>query len=83
MKQRCVNEFLHVENITPTDIHRCLLNVYGNQTVDVNSIRQWVVCFSSGDSESDSPLLVHIFRSAACRLLFMDGEMWSSWWSLC
>jgi len=27
MKQRCVNEFLHVQKIALIDIHGCLLNV--------------------------------------------------------
>ena len=30
MKQRCVIEFLHAEKIAPNDIHRSLLNVYGD-----------------------------------------------------
>jgi hypothetical protein len=30
MKQRCVTELLHAENIAPKDIHRRLLNVYGD-----------------------------------------------------
>jgi len=56
MKQRCVIEFLHVEKIAPYDIHRCLLNVYGDQTVDVSTVRRWVVRFSSGDSDvKDKP----------------------------
>jgi len=51
MKQRCVIEFFHVEKFAPNDIHRSLLNVYGDQTVDVSTVRQWVACFSSGDSD--------------------------------
>jgi len=39
MKQRCITEFLHVEKIAPNDIHRCLLNVYGDQTLDVSTVR--------------------------------------------
>jgi len=39
MKQRYGTEFLHEEKMASTDIHRCLLNVYGNQTVDV-TLRQ-------------------------------------------
>ena len=35
-KQRCGIEFLHVEKMAPTDIHLCLLNVYGDQTVGVS-----------------------------------------------
>jgi hypothetical protein len=50
-KQRCGFEFLHVEKIPPVDIHRRLLNVYGNQSADVSTVRQLVVCFSSGDSD--------------------------------
>jgi len=39
MKQRCVTEFLHAQKIAPNDIHRRLLNVYGDQTVDVSTVR--------------------------------------------
>jgi len=56
MKQRCVIEFLHAEKIAPNDIHRRLLNVYGDQTVDVSTVRRWVACFSSGNSDvKDKP----------------------------
>ena len=55
MKQRCVTEFLHAEKIAPNDIHRCLL-VYGDQTVDVSTVRRWVARFNSGDSDvKDKP----------------------------
>ena len=53
MKQRRVIEFLHAEKIAPNDIHRRLLNVYGDQTVDVSTGGGW---FSSGDSDvKDKP----------------------------
>ena len=56
MKKRCVSEFLHAEKIAPSDIHRRLLNVYGDQTVDVSTVRRWVARFSSGDSDvKDKP----------------------------
>ena len=42
MKQNCVIEFLHVEKLAPTDIHWRLLNVYEDQTVDVNTVR-WCI----------------------------------------
>ena len=55
MKQRCVTEFLHAEKIPPNDIRRCLL-VYGDQTVDVSTVRRWVARFSSGVSDvKDKP----------------------------
>jgi len=56
MKQRCVIEFLHAQKIAPNDIHRRLLNVYGDQTVDVGTVRRWVARFSIGDSDvKDKP----------------------------
>ena len=56
VKQRCVHEFLHVEKIAPNDIHRRLLNIYGDQTVDAGTVRRWVARFSSGDSDTkDKP----------------------------
>ena len=39
MKQKCVTEFLHVGKMAPTDIHRSLLNVYGDKTVDVSRVK--------------------------------------------
>ena len=36
--------------MSPIDIHCCLLNVYGEQTVDVHTVRWWVVHFSTDDS---------------------------------
>jgi len=40
----------------------------------LSTMRQWVVCFSSGDVDSGSHLLMQTFRSTACRLLFITGE---------
>jgi len=68
MKQKCAIEFLHVEKNSATDIHQCLLNIYGDQTVAVITVSWWVVCFSSGDCNSQLPPLVQIFISTACRL---------------
>ena len=55
MKQRCVIEFIHVEKMALADIHQCFLNSYGNQTVDVSIVRQWVVGFSTGNIMKDKP----------------------------
>ena len=52
MKQRCGIVFLYVEKIAPTDIYQCLLNISGDQTMDVSTVRWWVVCFSKGDTGS-------------------------------
>jgi len=74
MKQWCVFEFFHAEEIASIDIYQCLLNVYGDQTVDVSTVRQWVIHFSSGDIDSRSSLWVQFFTSVACRFLFMTNE---------
>ena len=58
MKQRCGNEFLHAETIAPIDFHLHLLSIYGDHTVDVSTVRQWVVHFNSN---TETPLLVQIF----------------------
>ena len=42
------------KKMVPTDIHQCLLNVCGEQTVDVSTVRCWVVCFSSDNCDSGS-----------------------------
>jgi len=39
MKQRYGIELLHVEKIAPIDIHQCLLNVYGDQTVNASPVK--------------------------------------------
>lgn len=50
IKQRCGTELLHA------DIRRCLLNVYGHQTLHMSTVRRWLVCFSSNDSNmKDKP----------------------------
>ena len=79
-KQRFVIEFLHAEKMAPTDIRQCLLNIHGDQTVDVSTVRQWVVCFSS-DNNSGSPPLVPILMSNASSCLLTKMDSW--WWWLC
>lgn len=58
VNQRGATEFLHEEKITPIDIHRCLLNICEDQSVDVCTVREWVTHFSSDDG--GSPPLVQI-----------------------
>ena len=47
MKQRGVIEIFHAEKMATIDIHWFLLNVYGDWTLDVSTVSQWVL-FSSG-----------------------------------
>jgi hypothetical protein len=45
VKQWRVNDFLHEEKIAPAHIHRHLLNVYRDKTMDVRTVRWWVARF--------------------------------------
>ena len=45
-----------------------------DQGVNVSTVRVWIVCFSSDDSNSGPPLLVQIIMNTACKLLFIAGE---------
>ena len=63
-----------MEKIALPNLHQCLLNVYGDLTVDMSTVKRGVVHFSSGDSDSGSPLLVQISTSVAGRFLFITGE---------
>jgi len=73
MKKKCVTEFQHVEKTEPTDIHQCFLNIYGDQAVDVSTVRLWMVSFSSGDGDSRSPPMVQISMSGM-QLLLIAGK---------
>ena len=61
-----------MEKKAPIDIYRCLLHMYGHQTVELNTVMWWVMHFSSDNCRS-SPLLQTIV-SVACRRLFITGE---------
>jgi len=41
-KQRAVIEFLNAEKVPPIKIHRRIQAVYGDQCVDVSTVRRWV-----------------------------------------
>jgi len=41
-KQRAVIEFLTTEKVPPIEIHRRMQAVYGDQCVDVSTVRRWV-----------------------------------------
>ena len=64
MKQRCGTEFLH-----GTPWH--LLNGYGDQPVDVSTVRCWEVQFNS---DSATLPLVQTAARAAHRFLFTAGQ---------
>ena len=41
-KQLAVIEFLTAEKVPPVEIHRQIQAIYGDQCVDVSTIRRWV-----------------------------------------
>jgi hypothetical protein len=48
-KQRVVIEFLTAEKVPPIEIHRRMQAVYGDQCVDVGTVRRWVRRFKDGE----------------------------------
>jgi len=52
LKQRAVIEFLTTEKVPPFEIHRRMQAVYGDQCVDVSTVRHWVRGFKDGDLEA-------------------------------
>jgi len=48
-KQRAVIEFLTAEKIPPNEIHRRMQAIYGEQSVDVSTVRRWVRQFKDGE----------------------------------
>jgi len=48
-KQRAVIEFLTVEKVPPIEIHRRMQAVYGDQRLDVSTVRRWVRRFKDGE----------------------------------
>ena len=48
-KQRAVIEFLTEEKVPPIEIHRRMQAVYGDQCVDVSTVRSWVRRFKVGE----------------------------------
>jgi hypothetical protein len=50
-RQRVVIEFLNVEGSIPIETHRHLTSVYGEDAVDVSSVRRWNRCFKGGERD--------------------------------
>ena len=68
LKQRAVIEFLTAEGVNPTDIHRRLEVVYGDETVDRSTVNRWVIRFRTAEvgkaSIGDEP---RTGRPVSCR----------------
>jgi len=65
-----------------THWHWRLLNVYGDQSVDVSTVRWWVVHFSSDGNASGSFHWCR-FTRMGYRFLSITAKMHSQWWWLC
>ena len=48
-KQRAVIDLLTAEKVPPIEIHRRMQAVYGDQCVDVSTVRRWVRRFKDGE----------------------------------
>ena len=43
--------FLQAENVTPSEIHRRLVSVYGAQVMNAASVRKWCTRFTNGRTD--------------------------------
>jgi saccharopine dehydrogenase-like NADP-dependent oxidoreductase len=50
-KERAVIEFLSAEKVPPIEIHRRMQAIYGDQCVDVSTVRRCVRRFKDGELE--------------------------------
>ena len=48
-KQRAVIEFLTAVKVPPIEIRRIMQAIYGDQCVDVSTVRRWVMRFKDGE----------------------------------
>jgi len=94
-EKRCKIEFLYVEKAAPTDIHQCLLKVYGDQTADGSTVRWRVVHFSNCNSEVNDQIpdshaqlshlqmksvsIVHPHESVAYDQGIVSSTFWKHW----
>jgi len=54
ISKRGVSEFLTVESYSPTEIHRRLRSVYGQDATDVSSVGHWQQAYTSHCSETET-----------------------------
>jgi hypothetical protein len=60
LKQQCVIKFLNGEHIAPIELHQHLKNFYGEQRVDISTVRHWVRCVcDAGSGLKDMPRSGH------------------------
>lgn len=57
---------------TPIDIHQHLLDVYGDETVDASTVRQWVIHFSINSN---------VWHTSSGSILAKMYNQWWWWWS--
>ena len=74
MMQRSVTEFLHVNKKGTRWHSSTLTKCLWRTNSGCEHSEGWVVHSRSGNSDSGSPPLLHIFMSAACRLLFITEK---------
>jgi len=65
-----LNSFVQ-KRVAPIDVHQCLLNTCGDQTVDESTMKRWVVCFSIGKSDVKDEL----YSGCPCTALIPHNEV--------
>jgi hypothetical protein len=65
MKQTVVNKFLTAEEVSPTEIYRCLNSRYVEHTTDVSTVRRWVKTIASVFWDKERIMLVDFLKKGA------------------
>ena len=70
-KQRAVIEFLTAEKVPPIDNHRRMQAVYGDQYLDVSTVRRWVGRFKDWELgfKNKTPSFKDVFQKLVQRWL--------------
>ena len=76
MKQRCVTELLHVDTMSPTDIHGHTRSIGEDQAVDVSTVRLWAVATATIGHLRCCRLLQARYAGSTSSLV----KRHSSWW---
>jgi hypothetical protein len=87
-KQRAVIEFLTNEVCRLSDIHRRLLNVYGDDTIDRSNVHRWMKKFKEGETsiwrqttQWETINCDHWHESSASGRIDLHGKMSHTLWA--
>ena len=67
------------KKMAPIDIYQCWPYVYGDQIMDVSTVRWWVVCFSSGNNERQATFRMAMHSCHTTNEEHLDQLIHANW----